>query len=87
VHGFDGVGLGFDGQLNTATCGGGLLPTGNIKLWDTGGGRKFAVTENDEFMVNVQAAAAPKLAHAPPQPAKVDGDVADSVSVSIVPFV
>jgi len=35
----------------------------------------------------MQAAAVPKLAHAPPQPAKVEGDVAVSVKVTVVPFV
>src|SRR5271154_4229341 len=40
VHGFAGVGLGFEGQLKTACCGGGFAPTGNVRFWDAGGGRK-----------------------------------------------
>jgi len=45
------------------------------------------VTESGEFIVNAQAVAVPKLAHAPPQPAKVEGDVVVSVKVTVVPFV
>lgn len=37
-------------------------------------------------MVSVQTAAVPKLAQAPPQPAKVEGDVAVSVKLSGVPL-
>jgi hypothetical protein len=35
----------------------------------------------------VQAGAVPKLAHAPLQPANVEGDVTVSVKVTFVPFV
>jgi len=45
------------------------------------------VTESDEFIANVHAGAVLKLAHAPPQPAKVEGDVAVSVNVTDVRFV
>ena len=45
------------------------------------------MTESDEFILNEQAGAVPKLAHAPPQPAKVEGDVVVSVKVTDVPLV
>ena len=84
VHGFAGVGLGFDGQLNVAICAE-PFPAGNVTFTDTGAAAKFAVTDSAALIVTVHVGEVVELAHAPPHPANVDGEAALSVSVTIVP--
>jgi hypothetical protein len=75
----------FDGQSNVACCAGVFVPTGKVRVCDTGGGTKFAVAVSAEFIVTAQLVPVPELAHAPPHPPNVVGEVAFSVKVTTVP--
>jgi hypothetical protein len=79
-------GLVFEGQLKTASCGGGFVPTGNVRATGVGGGIKLAVTFSDELIVKLHVGFVPRLAQAPPQLAKVEGAVGVAVSVTGVPL-
>src|SRR5271170_729325 len=63
VHGFAGVGLGFDGQLNVAICAE-SFPAGNVKFTDTGAAAKFAVTDSAALIVTVHVGEVVELAQA-----------------------
>jgi hypothetical protein len=63
-----------------------FVPTGNTTFTVVGGATKLAVAANDEPTVNEQVRAVPKLAHAPPHPPNVVGEVGLAVSVSGVPL-
>ena len=63
-----------------------LVPGSNCKVTGVSCcGTKFAVTFNAEFIVKLHVGLVPELAHAPPQPAKVEGEVAAAVRVTCVP--
>ena len=79
-------GLVFEGQLKTASCGGGFVPTGKVRATDFGAGRKLAVTFTDELIVKLQVGLVAKLAQAPPQVANVEGEVGVAVRVIGVPL-
>ena len=79
-------GLVFEGQLKTASCEGGFVPTGNVRATGVGGGMKLAVTFCDELIVKLQVGLVAKLAQAPPQVAKVEGEVGVAVRVTGVPL-
>jgi hypothetical protein len=76
-------GLVFEGQLKTASCGGGFVPTGNVRATVVGGGTKLAVTFCDELTVKLHVVLVPKLAQAPPQPPNVVGAVRLAVKLTI----
>jgi hypothetical protein len=76
----------FEGQLKTASCEGGFVPTGNVRATGVGGGMKLAVTFCDELIVKLQVGLVAKLAQAPPQVAKVEGEVGVAVRVTGVPL-
>jgi hypothetical protein len=80
-------GLMFEGQLKTATCGGGFVPTGNVSATGVGGGMKLAVTFSDELIVKLQVGLVAKLAQAPPQFANMEGEVGVAVRVTDAPLV
>jgi hypothetical protein len=80
-------GLVFDGQSKIASCGGGFVPTGNVRATDFGAGTKLAVTFCDELIVKLHVELVPKLAQAPPQPPNVVGAVGVAVRVTGVPLV
>jgi hypothetical protein len=80
-------GLVCDGQSKTASCGGGFVPTGNVRATGVGGGIKLAVTFCDELIVKLHVGFVPELAQAPPQVAKVEGAVGVAVRVTGVPLV
>ena len=79
-------GLEFEGQLKTASCGGGFVPTGNVRATGVGGGIKLAVTFSEEVIVKLQVGLVVKLAQAPPQVANVEGEVGVAFRVTGVPL-
>ena len=62
-----------------------FVPGGSVIGTTMGAAIKFAVTFCAEFIVKVHAVFVPKLEHAPPHPANVDGEVGFAVRMTVAP--